>query len=314
MSRGSFGRTVARAAASGGSKNYKARPPVLWYVAITLIVVVGVGLIAYSRNEAVHRASASSTAPTASDNWYTAIGFDVCGTLQQPLPANTNLTTAGIRTFGDGIINTNPGSVANSSAYTGANATLGTFVSNYGHGLTIAPTVLALPLRSAVTSTTTTTTLPTATTSPTSPKSATTATTSPKSASTATTSAASSSTRSKGTVTKARGASKAKGASTSRARPKPKGTTSAVPKVSAPPVHRYPSGMRCTSGPDAGKAATVQVETWSSPTSTGTRVSGDPAGIRLTNGGMVTVAVVPAGSAIPEPGSKSTLLQDLGKK
>ena len=145
MSRGSFGRTVARAAASGGSKSYRGRRPVLWYLSLLVIVVAGVALIVYSRNEAIHRASASTNAPTATDNWYTALGFDVCGTPQPNLAANTNLSAAGIRTFGDGIVNTNPGSVSNSAAFTGAHATLGTFVSSYGNHLSITPSAIVLP-------------------------------------------------------------------------------------------------------------------------------------------------------------------------
>lgn len=296
MSRGSFGRTVARAAASGGSKNYRARPPILWYLAIALIVLAGSGLIAYSRNEAVNKTASASAAPTASDNWYTALAFDVCGTLQAPLPANTNLTTAGIRTFGDGIINTNPGSVSNSSAFTGANATLGTFVATYGHGLTVAPKALALPLPGAVKASTSTTTS---------------STTSTSAATTTTTAGAAHSTTSSATAAK----SKAKAtATTTKATGTTTKATGSTAKVTAPAVRRYTSGARCTSGPDAGKTATVQVETWSSPTATGTRVTGDPSAIRLTNGGMITVAFVPSGSTIPAPRSKSTLLQDLGKK
>lgn len=229
MSRGSFGRTVARAAASGGSKSYRARPPMLWYLSIVLIVVVGVALIVYSRNEAQHRASASATAsgPTKSDNWYTALAFDVCGTLQPRLPANTNIATAGIRTFGDGIVNTNPGAVKDSAKFTGAHATLGTFVSTYGQKLVVSSKLLQLP-----------------------------------------------------------------------------GT----------PPKRYVSGTRCTSGPDKGKTATVQVMTWKNATASGTLSSGSPSAIRLRDGEMITVAFVPPGATIKAPGSRQTLLQDLGKK
>ena len=227
MSRGSFGRTVARAAASGGSKSYRARPPVLWYASIVVIVAVGIFLIVYSRNQAFTRAAASPNAPTATDNWYTALGFDVCGTVEANLPANTNLPAAGIRTFGDGIVNTNPGSVTNSSAFTGAKATLGTFVSTYGNHLSITASELVLPGKTP---------------------------------------------------------------------------------------RRFVTGDRCTTGPDAGKKAAVQVQVWPSTTATGSLYTGDPAAIRLANGQMITVAFVPPGSTIPAPRSKTTLLQDLGKK
>ena len=296
MSRGSFGRTVARAAASGGSKSYRARPPVLWYAAIVVIVLGGSGLIAYSRNEALHRTTPASQAPTTSDNWYTAFALDVCGTLQHPLPANTNLTSAGIRTFGDGIININPGSVANSSAFTGSHATLGTFVSTYGHGLTLTRSELAIPLPGAVTAATTTTTS-TTTTSTTTAKGVT--TTTPKAKGTA------------ATTTTATGGTAGTGTKGSTGKAAKRART---PTITPPAVHRYVAGSTCATGRYAGRKATIVVKTWSSPTATGRYFTGDPSTIRLTNGGMITVAFVPAGSAIPVPGSRSTLLQDLGKK
>jgi len=201
----------------------------LWYLSLLVIIVAGVSLVVYSRNESMHRAAAStvSSAPTTSDNWYTALGFDVCGTIQPDLATSTNLATAGIRTFGDGIVNTSPGAVKDSSKFTGDHATLGTFVSTYGHHLLISSSALELPGKTP---------------------------------------------------------------------------------------RRYVKGERCTTGPDAGKKAAVEVELWSSPTAAGTLFVGDPSTIRLTNGQMIMVAFVPPGSSIPSPSSKSALLQDLGKR
>ncbi len=150
MSRGSFGRTVARAAASGGSRNYRARPPVLWYVVMLVIVLGGLGLIAYSRNERLHpKTTAAQIPPTKSDNWHAAFALDICGRVQPNLPQNSNLATAGIRTFGDGVIDIDPGAVANPSKFTGTNATLGTFVSTYGNHFSISSTGLHLPGKTA---------------------------------------------------------------------------------------------------------------------------------------------------------------------
>ena len=143
MSRGSFGRTVARAAASGGSKSYRARPPTAWYLVMVVICIAGISLIVYSRNERVHPVTIT-TAPTASDHWYAAYAVDICGTVQADLPENSNLSKVGIRTFGDGIIDINPGAVSNKSAFTGTNATLGNFASNYP-GLTLTATSIKLP-------------------------------------------------------------------------------------------------------------------------------------------------------------------------
>lgn len=147
MSRGSFGRTVARAAASGGSKNYRARPPVLWYLLMVVIVVGGVALATYSRNERLHPVSASAAAgqPNKTDNWHVAFALDICGQMQPSLPANTNLSAAGLRTFGDGVIDVDPGAATDPSKFTGSNATLGNFVKTYGHNFSVSATSVRLP-------------------------------------------------------------------------------------------------------------------------------------------------------------------------
>src|SRR5580704_17582408 len=101
MPQRNFGRSVARAAASGGGKAYRGRPAVGWYLTMILIVVVGVSLVVYSRQERLHpkAASASTTeGPTLTDSWHAALAFDLCGAVQKPLPANTNLTSTGLRT------------------------------------------------------------------------------------------------------------------------------------------------------------------------------------------------------------------------
>ncbi|HWD24273.1 MAG TPA: hypothetical protein VG368_02315 [Acidimicrobiales bacterium] len=148
MPQRNFGRSVARAAASGGGKAYRARPAVGWYLTMFLIVLVGVSLIVYSRQEALHPHVASqktSEGPTATDRWHAAISFSVCGVTLKALPANTNLSTTGLRTFGDGLIYIQPGVVSsNAKAFEGANATLATFVAHYP-GLALSSTSLTIP-------------------------------------------------------------------------------------------------------------------------------------------------------------------------
>jgi hypothetical protein len=282
MSRGSFGRTVARAAASGGSRSYRARPPIFFYLSVALIVIAGIGLIVYSRSEVTSSASASATGPTTSDNWYTAVGFDVCGTLEPNLPANTNLATAGIRTFGDGIINTNPSSVPNSSAFTGSHATLGTFVSTYGQGLGLSRTTLSLPVLGSRAHAASSSTSTTTTSVPANKKKA------------------------------AAGTKKAATSTTALQTTKPASKTPGV--TSRTPSKRYSTGQTCAHGPYAGQKAAVEVETWPSPSAPGSLFIGDPSALRLRNGEMITVAFLPPGVTIPPPRSKSTLEQDLGKK
>lgn len=145
MARTATGRWVARAAATGGGRTYRGQRPVNWYASLVLICILGVLSVVYSRYENQH--PAGSTAPTASDSWFEALSFDVCGTQLPNLPANSNLTKdkLGIFTTGNGLINVAPKSAAD----TGANATLGRFVSQYPH-LTLTATSLGYPNKSVL--------------------------------------------------------------------------------------------------------------------------------------------------------------------
>jgi hypothetical protein len=131
MSRSSFARSVARAAASGGGKAYKSRRPTAWYLMMAAIVVLGSFLVVYSRNEALHPHTAATEGPSATDHWYAAYAIDLCGAVQPNLPANTNLSSVGIRTFGAGLIDINPGASTKPANFEGKKATLGLFASSY---------------------------------------------------------------------------------------------------------------------------------------------------------------------------------------
>src|SRR5579863_4586718 len=223
MARGSFGRTVARAAASGGSRSYRARPPALWYLLMAVVVVGGLGLIAYSRYEVQHPASAG-IGPSASDTWYAALGIDICGKLEPNLPASANLSTTGLRTFGDGLIEAAPSVSSSPSAFEGAHATLGLFATNYS-GFTLTST-----------------------------------------------------------------------------------------EIEYPGKHQslWKDGGSCT-GKLKGKASLV-AKVWASPTARTASVVTDPTKIHIDNGEMITVAFVPSGAPIPQPRSKSTLVQTISGK
>ena len=144
MSRGSFSRSVARAASSGGGKAYGSRSPVGWYLVMAVIVLVGLALVVYSRYENLHPHTAPGVGPSASQHWQAAYGIDICGTFDAPLPVNSNLAKVGIRTYGNGLIDINPSAVANPSKFEGAKATLGLFASSYP-GLTLTSTSIKLP-------------------------------------------------------------------------------------------------------------------------------------------------------------------------
>ena len=146
MPQRNFGRSVARAAASGGGKAYRGRPAVGWYMMLILIVLAGTSLVVYSRQERIHPPTQAAQGPGLNDNWHVAISFDLCGKIQPNLDANSNLASTGIRTFGDGLIYVQPKTVgtAKASSFEGKNANLGTFVSNYP-GLTLTISTIKLP-------------------------------------------------------------------------------------------------------------------------------------------------------------------------
>jgi hypothetical protein len=118
-----------------------------WYATLVGIVIVGTLTVVYSRYELQHassKAAASQAPPTASDHWYAAIGFDLCGNMASNLPQNTNLAKVGIATIGNGVIQIAPGSAPKPAAFEGANATLGKFASSYPQ-LLLTATSLRLP-------------------------------------------------------------------------------------------------------------------------------------------------------------------------
>ncbi len=301
MSRGSFGRTVARAAASGGSRSYRARPPVLWYVLMVVIVVGGVFLIGYSRNERLHQASAS-VAPTKTDNWHAALAIDLCGTVQPNLPANTNLSTAGIRTFGDGVIDVDPGAVSNPSAFTGTHATLGTFIATYGNGFALSSTTLTMPAKASATTSSSATTPASSGTS----KTSTAGSKAPGSKSVTSTTSATHKAKTKAVVSSTTPAKTTAGSSTTSL----PATTTTLAKVAK--GKSYVDGHSCPSTTKTPGTAHLVAKVWPSPTGKPQLVTSNLGAIRLTNGEMITLAYVPSSATIPVPASRSTLLSDLG--
>lgn len=147
MARDSVGRKVRRAAASGGSKSYRASTPIGWYSVLLVICIVGIGLIVYSRNEKLHPVAAAKTptanlvAPTTADNWEVGLGVDLCGVMQPSLAPSANASTVGLRTFGKDVINVEPGAVAKPAEYEGKLATLGNFAKNYAGFLLTAKSI-----------------------------------------------------------------------------------------------------------------------------------------------------------------------------
>jgi hypothetical protein len=140
MPSNSTGKWVERAATTGGGRTYRGQMPVNWYASLVVICIVGLALIGFSRYENTHHTASSSGPPTTSQTWHAALGIDVCGTMEPDLPASTNTSTVGLTANGNGVLTIAP----KNSSESGANATLGTFVSGY-KGLELNSTTLKYP-------------------------------------------------------------------------------------------------------------------------------------------------------------------------
>ena len=138
MARSSSGKSVARAAATGGGATYRGQMPVNWYAALVVIVVIGLASVAVAKYH--YNQAPSSAPPTVGTTWHAAISFDICGTTQPALTASPSSSTTGLTTTGDGVVVIAP----KTASEAGANATVGKFASGY-QGLTLTNTTLKYP-------------------------------------------------------------------------------------------------------------------------------------------------------------------------
>jgi hypothetical protein len=136
----STGKWVERAATTGGGRTYRGQMPVNWYASLAIIVIVGLVLIGFSRYQRTHQTASSSGPPTTSQQWFAALGIDVCGTVQPALPASTNAAKVGFTADGNGVLTIQP----KNSSESWSNATLGKFVSGYT-GLELSSSTLQYP-------------------------------------------------------------------------------------------------------------------------------------------------------------------------
>jgi len=136
----STGRWVERAATTGGGRTYRGQMPVNWYASLAVICIVGLLLIGFSRYQRTHQTASSSGPPTTQQQWFAALGIDICGTVQPNLPASPNASKVGFAANGNGVVTIQP----KNSSESGANATLGKFVSGY-KGLQLNSSTLQYP-------------------------------------------------------------------------------------------------------------------------------------------------------------------------
>jgi hypothetical protein len=119
MGRASSNKKVARIASTGGGRTARGRTPWLWYGGLTSVVVLGILLVASSRNNL----NASVEHPDFKDHWHTAYGIYICNQFKPPMPQPANLI--GIHTHTDGLMHVEPSSTLD----TGKGATVGRFAS-----------------------------------------------------------------------------------------------------------------------------------------------------------------------------------------
>jgi len=146
MANNSTGKWVQRAATTGGGRTYRGQMPVNWYASLAVIIIVGLALVGLSRYQLTHHSASSSGPPTTSQTWYAGLGIDTCGTIQPNLPANTAKSKKGLTANGNGVVTITPSDPSES----GANATLGKFVSGY-KGLVLSNSTLQYPGKTAYT-------------------------------------------------------------------------------------------------------------------------------------------------------------------
>jgi hypothetical protein len=138
MARSSSGKSVARAAATGGGTTYRGQMPVNWYAALVVIVLVGLASIAIAKYN--YNQTAVAVEPTTTTTWHAALGFDICGTTEAALAASPTTATTGLTSSGNGVLQIAP----KNASEAGNNATLGKFAEGFT-GLTLTNTSLKYP-------------------------------------------------------------------------------------------------------------------------------------------------------------------------
>jgi hypothetical protein len=138
MARSSSGKSVARAAATGGGATYRGQMPVNWYAALVVIVLVGLASVALAKYH--YDQGAAVVEPTTNTTWHGGLAFDVCGTMEPALAASPSTASTGLTTTGEGVLLIAP----KNASEAGNNATLGKFAQGYT-GLTLTNTTLKYP-------------------------------------------------------------------------------------------------------------------------------------------------------------------------
>ena len=130
---------MARAAATGGGRTHRTQQPSSWYLALILIVVLGLISVFWARYE-YRKGPAAAIPPAVGTTWYAGFGFNLCGTSLSSPAANVNASQLGLYTTGNGLMTIAP----KTNAQAGVNANLGRFVGGYV-GMKLTETTLKYP-------------------------------------------------------------------------------------------------------------------------------------------------------------------------
>ena len=128
MPKPSAARKVTRVARTGGGRTKRGQTSWFFPTLITVTVIAGTFLIAFSRSE---RQPDTTHPRVGADHWHAAIGVDICGTFTGNIPDNGQ-DPLGIHTHGDGIVHIHPFSAQSA----GKNATLKVFFDTVGAKIT----------------------------------------------------------------------------------------------------------------------------------------------------------------------------------
>lgn len=144
MGKASSSKKVTRAARAGGSRARSAgERNFLFPAAVVLVVVLGIALVVYARDQ---RQADALEAPIANqDHWHSAYGIYACDAFLPNLPEYVAPQNAGNHTHGDGLLHIHPFSPARA----GENATLVSWLNDAGEALgsggTLSNTEVSVP-------------------------------------------------------------------------------------------------------------------------------------------------------------------------
>jgi hypothetical protein len=115
---------VARAATTGGGRTVGERRPMGWYITTAIVVLFGVFLVAFSRNEELNKgqAAAQVSPKINTDSWNSSLSVYICDHWATPVPLFE--TADGIDTIVPGTVHIQPFTARAS----GKHATFGIYV------------------------------------------------------------------------------------------------------------------------------------------------------------------------------------------